>query len=78
MQSTVDRGFRGGDGLYDKGKCVRGKRKGVEGRADCGRIRRKKSKNERLSGAGRREGGRLMASGGGSGIQMDSQRKEQK
>ena len=36
------------------------------GEADCGRIRRGKSKNGRSLGAGRREGSRWMASGGGA------------
>ena len=36
------------------------------GEADCGRIRRGKSKNGRSLGAGRREGGRWMAPGGGT------------
>ena len=36
------------------------------GEADCGRIRREKSKNGRSLGAGRREGSRWKASGGGA------------
>ena len=37
-----------------------------QGEADCGRIRREKSKNGRSLGAGRRVGSRWMASGGGA------------
>ena len=48
------------------------------GEADCGRIRREKSKNRWSLGAGRREGSRWMASGGGRGLRTDLQRKEQK
>ena len=48
MQTTADREFKGREGLWGEGKWVTGKMRGVGGRADCGRVRKAKSKSGRL------------------------------
>ena len=48
------------------------------GEADCGRIRKEKSKNRRLWGEWMRVRKKMNGVGGGSRLRTDPQRKEQK